>query len=190
MSSPPQQTSVPARLTLSGTARPDTVARWRHALRRWLQHEVPTSADTREDVVLGVNEALANCVEHAYRSPGEPGGMKLQASYDPVAGSLRVCVSDRGRWRRPSSRPATDPGASRGLKLMHGLASRCTVHARPDGTSVYLEYPIAPASPGGGSHQKVLGHGAMKMAEECENDSAIPFLVVDGGRPRYRAGLG
>jgi serine/threonine-protein kinase RsbW len=140
MSSRLSEIARPARLTLAGAARPDTVAEWRHALKRWLQHEVHTSAEIRDDVVLGVNEALANCVEHAYRSHHQIGAMKLQASYDPAAESIRVCVSDRGNWQRPSSRKPNDPRASRGLALMHSLADKCTIHARPNGTSVYLDY--------------------------------------------------
>lgn len=131
---------MPVRLTLAGTARPDTAAEWRRALQRWLQQEVRAPEEICEDVVLGVNEALANCVEHAYRSHGQVGVMKLQASYDPDAESIRVCVSDRGNWRKPSSRHSSDPHASRGIMLMHGLADHCTIHARPNGTSVYLDY--------------------------------------------------
>lgn len=134
------ETAAPARLTLAGEARPDTAAEWRRALQQWLRHEVRAPDDIREDVVLGVNEALANCVEHAYRSCREAGGMKLQASYDPDTESIRVCVSDRGRWRKPSSRHTNDPRASRGITLMHNLADHCTIHARPNGTSVYLDY--------------------------------------------------
>jgi anti-sigma regulatory factor (Ser/Thr protein kinase) len=132
--------AAPVRLTLAGTARPDTAAEWRHALQRWLRQEVHAPEDIREDVVLGVNEALANCVEHAYRSSPQAGGMKLQASYDPGAESIRVCVSDRGSWRKPPSRQTNDPRASRGITLMHNLANHCTIHARPNGTSVYLDY--------------------------------------------------
>ncbi|MDM4139726.1 MULTISPECIES: ATP-binding protein [Mycobacterium] len=128
------------RLTLAGTARPDTVAKWRRALQRWLQQEVHAPEEILEDVVLGVNEALANCVEHAYRSHHQVGVMKLQASYDPVAESIRVCVSDRGSWRNPSSRQSNDPHSSRGIMLMHRLSDHCTIHARPNGTSVYLDY--------------------------------------------------
>lgn len=132
--------ATPVRLTLAGAARPDTVAEWRRTLRKWLQYEVGASAEIREDVVLGVNEALANCVEHAYRAHQQIGAMKLQASYDPVAESIRVCVSDRGSWQRPSARKPSDPRASRGFALMHCLADNCTIHARPNGTSVYLDY--------------------------------------------------
>lgn len=134
------ETAAPVRLTLAGTARPDTAAEWRRALHQWLRHEVRATENIHEDVVLGVNEALANCVEHAYRSCREAGGMKLQASYDPRAESIRVCVSDRGSWRKPSARQTNDPRASRGITLMHGLADHCTIHARPNGTSVYLDY--------------------------------------------------
>ncbi len=138
------QIATPVRLTLAGSARPDTVTAWRRALHRWLQHEVRAPDDVRDDVVLGVNEALANCVEHAYRSHRGTGAMKLQASYDPGAESIRVCVSDRGRWQSPSCRLSSDPRASRGIMLMHNLAEHCTIHARPDGTSVYLDYALDP----------------------------------------------
>ncbi|OBK10104.1 anti-sigma regulatory factor [Mycobacterium sp. 1245852.3] len=134
------ETATPVRLTLAGTARPDTVAAWRRALQRWLAQEVRAPEAIREDVVLGVNEALANCVEHAYRSHQQVGVMKLQASYDPQAESIRVCVSDRGSWRKPSSRQSNDPHASRGIMLMHRLSDHCTIRARPNGTSVYLDY--------------------------------------------------
>lgn len=136
------ETATRVRLTLAGTARPDTVAVWRRALQRWLAQEVRAPEEIREDVVLGVNEALANCVEHAYRSHHQVGVMKLQASYDPQAESIRVCVSDRGSWRKPSSRQSNDPHASRGIMLMHRLSDHCTIHARPNGTSVYLDYAI------------------------------------------------
>jgi anti-sigma regulatory factor (Ser/Thr protein kinase) len=140
MSSLLSEIARPARLTLAGAARPHTVTEWRHVLKQWLQQEVRTSAEIRDDVVLGVNEALANCVEHAYRAHQQVGAMKLQASYDPAAESIRVCVSDRGSWQRPSLRKPNDPRPSRGLALMHSLADNCTIHARPNGTSVYLDY--------------------------------------------------
>jgi serine/threonine-protein kinase RsbW len=128
------------RLTLAGTADSVTAAEWRRVLQGWLQQEVRTSPEIRDDVVLGVNEALANCVEHAYHARPQTGAMKLQASYDPDAESIRVCVSDRGSWLRPTPRKPTDAQASRGIALMHALADHCTIHARPNGTSVYLDY--------------------------------------------------
>lgn len=143
------QPATSVSLTLAGTARPDTAAQWRRALHRWLQHEVQAPEGISDDVVLGVNEALANCVEHAYRSCRQVGGMKLQANYDPGVEAIQVCVSDRGSWRTPSSSQSHGPRASRGITLMHGLADHCTIHARPNGTSVYLAYATDAGGLGG-----------------------------------------
>lgn len=100
---------------------------------------------------MGVNEALANCVEHAYRGCRIVGTMRLQARYDSAARSLTVCVSDRGTWHRPIKRRPEDPHASRGITLMRALADHCAIQARPHGTTVRLDYSTAPKS--GGSPQ-------------------------------------
>ena len=97
-------------------------------------------AEVRDDIILGVNEALANCVEHAYRAQSMAGTMKLQASHDPAAQSISVCVSDRGSWHHPSPQRLSDPRRSRGITLMHALADHCTITARQNGTTVCLDY--------------------------------------------------
>lgn len=51
-----------------------------------------------------------------------------------------MCVSDGGSWQKPSLKKATDPRAPRGIMLMRTLADHCTISARPNGTSVYLDY--------------------------------------------------
>lgn len=133
-------TAIPAQLVLAGAADAVTAAKLRHVLREWLNELTWMSAEVCQDVVLGVNEALANCVEHAYRARHAAGTMTLRASYDQAAQNIRVYVSDSGSWyRRPPKRP-DDPRASRGILLMHALADRCTVDARPSGTTVSLEY--------------------------------------------------
>jgi serine/threonine-protein kinase RsbW len=129
---------VKVQLSCVGTADPVTACELRHSLRSWLR-ELPQAAPVSEDIVLGVNEALANCVEHAYRAV-EVGTMSLQAAYDPAARTISVCVSDRGTWHRRSPRQPHDPRASRGIMLMHALADHCTINARPDGTTVRLDY--------------------------------------------------
>ncbi len=141
MSSTPSAAAIPAQLMLGGAADAVTAAELRRALQGWLHEVTRMRADVRQDVVLGVNEALANCVEHAYRGAHrEAGTMKLEASYDPAVRAVRVCVSDRGTWHsRPPSSP-TDPHASRGILLMHALADYCTIDARPSGTTVCLDY--------------------------------------------------
>ncbi len=131
---------MPVRLTVAGAADAATAAELRRALQRWLLRETRAGEEIRDDVVLGVNEALANCVEHAYHAHHTVGTMRLQAGYDPAAQSIQVCVSDRGTWQPQSARKPSDPRASRGIMLMHALADDCTINAHPGGTTVYLDY--------------------------------------------------
>ncbi|WAJ47909.1 ATP-binding protein [Mycobacterium sp. Aquia_216] len=126
-------------LSCAGTADPATAGELRRSLRSWLRELPQAAPEVSEDIILGVYEALANCVEHAYRA-AEVGTMSLQAAYDPAAQIISVCVSDRGAWHRRSPRQPHDPRASRGIMLMHALADHCTINARPDGTTVCLDY--------------------------------------------------
>ncbi|OBG28767.1 ATP-binding protein [Mycobacterium sp. 852002-51057_SCH5723018] len=134
----------PLQLTCAGVADAATATELRRVLQRWLQEVTEAPADIRDDIVLGVNEALANCVEHAYRAHRMVGTMRLHASHDPAAQSICVCVSDRGTWHRPAARRLCEPRASRGIMLMHALADHCTINARPDGTTVCLDYATRP----------------------------------------------
>jgi anti-sigma regulatory factor (Ser/Thr protein kinase) len=134
-------------LACAGVADAATAARWRRTLRRWLREATDVSADVGEGIVLGASEALANCVEHAYCTHRTTGTMRLRASYDPAARSIRVCVSDRGTWHRPLIRKPGDPRASRGIMLMHALADHCTINAHPGGTTVCLDYATDPIRP-------------------------------------------
>lgn len=56
-----------------------TAAEFCRALQRWLRDATDIAANLRADVVLGANEALANCVEHTYRAHPTAGTMKLHA---------------------------------------------------------------------------------------------------------------
>ncbi|OBA64688.1 anti-sigma regulatory factor [Mycobacterium sp. 1100029.7] len=132
--------SVPAPLSCTGVADAPTAGELRRTLRSWLRRLPQASAEISEDIVLGVNEALANCVEHAYRTADAAGTMRLQAGYDPAAETISVCVSDRGTWHRRPLRSSHDPRASRGIILMHALADNCSIDTRPGGTTVCLDY--------------------------------------------------
>lgn len=132
---------APAPLRCTGSADATTASELRRVLRNWLRQLPQASPETSGDIVLGVNEALANCVEHAYHARNTVGTMDLEAGYDPAAETIRVCVSDRGTWQRRSSPPHhRDPLASRGIMLMHALADHCRIETRPDGTTVCLDY--------------------------------------------------
>ncbi|WP_066917157.1 ATP-binding protein [Mycobacterium interjectum] len=132
--------ATPARFARAGAADAATATELRRALRVWLREATNVSADVRDNILLGAGEALANCVEHAYRTHHRAGTMELQARYDPAARSISVRVSDRGTWHRPAPKKPNDPRASRGIMLMHALADHCTINARPGGTTVCLNY--------------------------------------------------
>ena len=51
------------------------------------------------DVVLAVNEALANAAEFAYVTTQQAGVMHVRADYDGDSAVLTVTVTDEGAWR-------------------------------------------------------------------------------------------
>lgn len=104
-----------AQLSCAGAADAATAFELRRSLKSWLRELPQSSPEVNEDVVLGVNEALANCVEHTYRAQDAVGTMRLRAGYDAATRIISVCVSDRGSWRRRSPRQPHDASASRGI---------------------------------------------------------------------------
>jgi len=152
----------PVAFSRAGAADAVTAAELRRALRRWLQEATEVSADVRDDIVLSASEALANCVEHAYRTHHMVGTMGLQARHDPGAQTVSVRVSDRGTWHRSPPKKPSDPQASRGIMLMHALADHCTINDRPGGTTVCLDYTTKPIPLGNatiGAESPAANHG-------------------------------
>jgi anti-sigma regulatory factor (Ser/Thr protein kinase) len=92
------------------------------------------------EVLLVVNEALANCVDHAYVDHPAVGAMAVRADFEPAQGCLSVCVTDHGTWRQPNPQQRRDRRRGRGVVLMHALAHHCTINGRADGTTVCLDY--------------------------------------------------
>jgi serine/threonine-protein kinase RsbW len=89
--------------------------------------------DQREDIILAVNEAAANSIEHAYR--GRAGLLTVFAGYGSGTGLTHVIVSDYGEWRVP---PA-DPGfRGRGLAIIKEIAPVFELHHDQYGTTVVL----------------------------------------------------
>lgn len=92
--------------------------------------------DRREDIVLAVDEAAANSIEHAYRDSA--GLLTVFAGSVPADGKAYIVVSDRGDWRVPPP----DPGyRGRGLAIMHDVAPVFDLHHDQRGTTVVLGWP-------------------------------------------------
>jgi serine/threonine-protein kinase RsbW len=113
----------------------------------WLRRYFALDATKVSDVVLAVNEALANAAEFAYSRVKQPGEMHLLADYDCSTAILTVTVTDEGAWR------TVDPEASsisrgRGIPLMRALADRATIDSSSAGTRVCLEWNHVAAAQG------------------------------------------
>ncbi|MGV1006891.1 MAG: ATP-binding protein [Candidatus Nanopelagicales bacterium] len=115
-----------------------TAALVREDFARWLRWRVSADEAKLCDVVLAVNEALANAAEYAYL--GTAGGTcDLEAVYDVAAGALTVSVRDQGRWCEP------DPNhhqrhRGRGIPLMRKLADALVIDTSALGTSVCMRF--------------------------------------------------
>ena len=89
----------------------------------WLGGRFSLGPESFNDVLLAVNEALANAAEFAYVDSPQHGTLELDAAYDAVTDALAVTVTDHGRWRNKAPQPAglqtqrprhsTDAGARR-----------------------------------------------------------------------------
>jgi serine phosphatase RsbU (regulator of sigma subunit)/anti-sigma regulatory factor (Ser/Thr protein kinase) len=109
-------------------ANPAALVTVRRALRRWLSG-LGVSRMVSDDVITAVGEAGANTVEHAYGPMG--GWLQVLASCE--GGTVRVIVSDGGRWRkRPSAR-------GRGSTLMHSVMDSVELETTDAGTRVTMQ---------------------------------------------------
>ncbi|GAA3462318.1 ATP-binding protein [Saccharothrix longispora] len=113
-------------------AQPTRLAAVRARLDSWLATSGLTE-DDRYDLLIAVNEAASNAVEHAY-PPGEDGVVHIEADARPD-GSVRVVVADYGTWRVP---PAALTTRGRGLLLMHENVDDVLIDRQPTGTTVTL----------------------------------------------------
>ncbi|MDZ7931998.1 ATP-binding protein [Rhodococcus sp. SBT000017] len=118
------RTPFPLRWSHTAPAEPAVATAIRRRLHHWTL-ELGVSNGLVDDIVLGVYEALANVVEHAYRSVPEPGTMTITAAYEHR--TLTVTISDTGTWRPPT--PTTN--RSHGLHLAAAVADDLLVDHRP-----------------------------------------------------------
>ncbi|MGM1065614.1 ATP-binding protein, partial [Saccharothrix sp. Mg75] len=113
-------------------AQPGRLAAVRAGLDGWLAASGLTE-DDRYDLLIAVNEAASNAVEHAYPH-GDDGVVHIDADARPD-GSVRVVVTDYGTWRVP---PAALTTRGRGLLLMHENVDDVLIDRQPTGTTVTL----------------------------------------------------
>ena len=105
----------------------------------WLRARVDRDDGRFSDVVLAVNEALANAAEFAYLQQHGMGLIDVEAVRDRTAATLTVTITDQGCWREPD--PAKQGRVrGRGIPLMRALSDDVTIDTSALGTTVCLRF--------------------------------------------------
>jgi serine/threonine-protein kinase RsbW len=116
-------------------ATPDTVRAFRRRVRAWLDGG-EIDEEIAESILLVVDEAVTNAVEHA--CPDWDCAVRLVAGPRACGGGVSVLVSDNGVWQ-----PRGDPGfRGRGIDLIGRLAQRSSIEAGDEGTTVRMCWPM------------------------------------------------
>jgi anti-sigma regulatory factor (Ser/Thr protein kinase) len=115
------------RMRLEAEAR--RLADVRRAIRDWLSSQ---QVDRPEDVVLAVDEAVANAIEHSRHHEMAPAFIDVVAKNDGHA--IRVDVIDDGSWRPHRE----DPMRGRGLQIIGALMDDVRVASTNSGTCVTM----------------------------------------------------
>jgi len=118
-------------------ATPQTAARTRDEFAGWLKQFFELDAVRSSDLVLAINEALANSAEFAYAHTCEAGTMDIQAWYEASDRTITVVIADHGVWRMSDSQADTRT-RGRGIALMRALSDRAAIETSIDGTQVKL----------------------------------------------------
>jgi anti-sigma regulatory factor (Ser/Thr protein kinase) len=128
---------VPLRIESDATA--DKLAGIRRRLAGWLRAaDVPD--ELAADIVLVVNEACSNSVEHAYRGHSV-GTMLLEV--DAVEGEVHARIRDWGSWKKP----AVNPGyGGRGLILIRAISDSVELDCTPAGTTIDIDFRLPAAA--------------------------------------------
>ena len=126
---------------------PAAVRSVRIAVRAWAR-DAGLDPDVLDSVVLAVDEAVANVIDHAYLPRGtrtaddgteaaENDGdrIEVRASGKPCGAGVAVSIVDHGTWRPPPR----DPGhRGRGVRVIGYVAHRSTITPTAHGTTVHM----------------------------------------------------
>jgi serine/threonine-protein kinase RsbW len=116
-------------------ADPTAVLIVRRSLREWLDALVWPEPDSN-DVLIAVNEACTNAIEHAYPSEN-PGYVRIDGRFVPIRNQRQVTlvVEDGGRWRPI---PVVQRFRGHGITVMRGCMHTVNIETGIEGTAVTL----------------------------------------------------
>jgi anti-sigma regulatory factor (Ser/Thr protein kinase) len=123
----------------------------RHLTRAWAD-TAELEPVTAEALILAVDEAVTNAVEHGHRD--RPGLVRLLLTR-AQGGALTAVVADDGTWRPIP----VDPGfRGRGLLLIDRLADHADISHSPHGTTVEMSWTPEPEVTTGSHARTRVGH--------------------------------
>lgn len=111
----------------------------RAALGGWLA-ALQVDEVTANAIQHAVGEAVSNAVEHAFRDRPGVHAVEVRAELTE-AGTAKITVADRGRWREP----ADELHRGLGLTLASELVDDVRIDRRPSGTTVRLRHRLSRA---------------------------------------------
>ncbi len=118
-------------------AEPRTVGLLRRRMRSWVRGH-GLDEELAESIVLIVDEAISNAVEHA--CPERDCHVEVVAGPRACGGGVAVLVADDGEWQEAGA-----PGfRGRGVTLIGRLSDRSSIEAGEQGTTVRMCWPVAP----------------------------------------------
>jgi anti-sigma regulatory factor (Ser/Thr protein kinase) len=120
-------------LRIEVEATPDRLGEIRRQLIEWLG-PIGVSDTHTADIVLVVNEACTNCIEHAYRD-ATPGMIRVEA--DVEGQEIVVGIADSGVWKTPPRHSTT---RGRGLPIMDAVSNRMELDHSAAGTRVRISF--------------------------------------------------
>lgn len=167
--------STPHPLEIEVPARAQELPALRDRLTTWLAG-VDCPDELADRLVLATNEAATNSIVHAYHGR-EPGVVRLRAELGRDR-SVRVVVSDDGRWRQ------AEPGerrGGRGVLMMQECADRVLIDRSEQGTTVTLEvqYHALPVPRGGAGLGLVEVPRRHRLTVRTRGDLRIAHLSGD-----------
>ena len=122
-------------LAIHRTVNADQLGELRHQLSGWLRG-AGVAEERVADIVLAVNEAVANSIEHGYQGR-KLGKVRVNGENDGARVDLKII--DKGKWR-PA---AADPGVrGRGLLLIRAVSDWLELDCTPKGTTVSMSFSL------------------------------------------------
>jgi PAS domain S-box-containing protein len=124
------------RLEIDDIATAEQLRHIRHELAAWMQ-DARVPDDRIADIVLAVNEACANSIEHGYR--GSPAG-RVRVDGENDGARVHLTITDNGSWK-----PKTvDPGVrGRGLLLIRAVSDWLEMECTASGTTVDMSFNLS-----------------------------------------------